>query len=102
MDLTSVPIIVVCCYIIGEIYKVLFKKKQKEAYKMIPIVLAITGGMLGVLIYLTNKEMIFNASNIWIALGIGIVSGTSSTGTNQIIKQIFKRKRGKENERICK
>ncbi len=90
MDFTSVPIIVVCCYIVGEIYKVLFKNKQ-EAYKLIPILVAIIGGLLGILIYLTNPEMIFNADNIWIALGIGIVSGTSSTGTNQIIKQLFEK-----------
>ena len=90
MDFTSVPIIVVCCYIIGEIYKVLFMNKQ-EAYKLIPIVMAIIGGLLGIIIYLTNPEMILNAENIWIALGIGIVSGASSTGANQIIKQIFKK-----------
>lgn len=90
MDFTSVPIIVVCCYIIGKIYKVLFKNKQ-EAYKLIPIVMAIIGGLLGIIIYLTNPEMILNAENIWIALGIGIVSGASSTGANQIVKQIFKK-----------
>lgn len=90
MDFTSVPIIVVCCYIVGEIYKVLFKNKQ-EAYKLIQILVAIIGGLLGILIYLTNPEMIFNADNIWIALAIGIVSGTSSTGTNQIIKQLFEK-----------
>lgn len=90
MDFTSVPIIVVCCYIVGEIYKVLFKNKQ-EAYKLIPILVAILGGLLGILIYFTNPEMILNADNVWIALGIGTVSGASSTGTNQIIKQIFKK-----------
>ena len=88
MNFTSVPIIVVCCYIIGEIYKVLFKSKR-EAYKLIPIIMAIIGGLLGIIIYLTNPEMILNAENIWIALGIGIVSGASSTGANQVIKQLF-------------
>lgn len=88
MKFTSVPIIVVCCYIIGEIYKVLFKNKQ-EAYKLIPILVVILGGLLGVLIYLTSPEMILNADNVWVALGIGIVSGASSTGTNQIVKQLF-------------
>ena len=97
MDFTSVPIIVVCCYIIGEIYKVLFKNK-KEAYKLIPILMAIIGGLLGIIIYLTNPEMILNVENIWIALGIGIVSGASSTGANQIIKQLFKKEGEKENE----
>lgn len=90
MDFTCVPIIVVCCYIIGEIYKVLFKNKQ-EAYKLIPILVAILGGLLGVFIYFTNPEMVLNADNVWVALSIGIVSGASSTGTNQIIKQLFKK-----------
>lgn len=90
MDFTCVPIIVVCCYIIGEIYKVLFKNKQ-EAYKLIPILVSILGGILGVFIYFTNPEMVLNADNVWVALGVGIVSGASSTGTNQIIKQLFKK-----------
>ena len=88
MEFTSIPIIVIICYIIGEIYKVLFKNKQ-DLYKLIPIILACFGGLLGILIFLTNPEIMLNVSNAWTALGIGIVSGVSSTGTNQIIKQIF-------------
>ena len=93
MEFTSIPIIVIICYIIGEIYKVLFKNKQ-DLYKLIPIVLACFGGLLGILIFLTNPEIMLNVSNVWTALGIGIVSGVSSTGTNQIIKQIFKNDKG--------
>ena len=55
--------------------------------------LAICGGVLGVIISLTNKEMIFNVDNIWIALEVGIVSGASSTSANQIIKQMFKKEK---------
>ena len=91
MEFTSIPIIVIICYIIGEIYKVLFKNKQ-GLYKLIPIILACFGGLLGVLIFLTNPEIMLNVSNAWTALGIGIISGVSSTGTNLIIKQIFKKK----------
>lgn len=97
MDFTSIPIIVLCCYIIGEIYKFLFRNKQ-EAYKLIPTLVAILGGILGVLIYLTSPDMILNADNVWIALGIGIVSGFSATGTNQLFKQLFGKKARKENE----
>ena len=93
MDYTSVPIIVLCSYIVGEIYKVIFKRK-KDAYKLIPILVAIVGGVLGVLIYLTSPEMIFNVDNLWIALGIGIISGFSATGTNQVVKQLINK--GKE------
>mgnify|MGYP004483597289 CR=1 FL=1 len=97
MEFTSVPIIILICYVIGEVYKYLFRKKQ-EAYKLIPILLTISGGIVGILIYLTNKEMMMNASNIWIALGIGMVSGASSTGTNQIIKQLFNKEKEDEKD----
>ncbi len=89
MEFTSVPIIIICCYIIGEMYKIIFKNK-KATFKYIPIILSVVGGFIGVLIYLTNPEIILNAPNFWSALGIGIVSGASSTGANQIIKQLFK------------
>ena len=90
MNFTSIPIIVLCCYILGEIFKSIFKTK-KETYKLIPILMACIGGGLGIIIYYTNPEIILNAENIWTALGIGIVSGLSSTGTNQIFKQTLKK-----------
>ena len=88
MDFISVPIIVLICYMVGEIYKVLLKSKP-EMYKLIPILVAIIGGVLGVVIYFTTPEMMLNVDNLWIALGIGIMSGFSATGTNQIVKQIY-------------
>lgn len=91
MEFSSVPIIIIISYMIGEIYKVIFKGKE-DMYKLIPIVVSITGGILGVFIYLTNKEMILDANNIWVAMFIGIVSGASATNANQIIKQLFKNK----------
>ena len=93
MDFVSVPTIVLFCYIVGEIYKVLFKNKE-DTYKLIPVLVAIVGGVLGVLIYLTSPEMIFNVDNLWIALGIGIISGFSATGTNQVVKQLIKKEKG--------
>ncbi len=96
MDFISVPIIVVCCYIVGELFKLVFKNKQ-EAYNYIPIITAVIGGALGILIFYTNPEIIM-AQNPWSALGMGIISGSSATGTNQIIKQIFKRKENTTNK----
>ncbi len=95
MNFASVPIIVILCYILGEIYKIIFKNK-KETYKLIPLLVSLFGGILGVLIYFTAPE-ILNVDNIYLALEIGIISGSSATGTNQIIKQIFKNKE-EENE----
>ena len=92
MDFTSVPIIVVCSYLAGEIYKIIFKN-NKETYKIIPVITSLFGGLLGVLIYFTNKEIIFNVNNVYSALLIGITSGSSATGTNQIIKQLYKERK---------
>lgn len=89
MDYSSLPIIVILCYLICEIYKILFKEKQ-EKYKYIPLLSSVCGGLLGILIYYTDKQIIFNVNSVWIALSIGIVSGASSTGANQIIKKLFK------------
>lgn len=97
MNFTGVPIIVICCYVLGEIIKICFHK-NKQAYKFIPIVLDVVGGILGIVIFYTNPEIILNANNVWVALGIGIVSGASSTGANQIIKQFFKKQEVSNND----
>lgn len=94
MKFVSIPIIVICCYILGEIYKFIFFKKQ-NFYKLIPMVVSIIGGVFGIVIFSNNSEIICNASNVWEALLIGIISGASSTGTNQMIKQIFNKKEEK-------
>lgn len=90
MEGSIIPIIVVICYMVGEIFKVIFKKKE-ELYKLIPILVSFLGGLLGIVVYLSNKEMIFNVANVYEAMLIGITSGASATTTNQIIKQMFKK-----------
>lgn len=92
----GVTLIVVICYIVGEVYKMIFPKKEKRSF--IPVLLALLGSILGVLIYYIDKSILFNVNNIFIAILIGIISGTSSTGANQIIKQIFKKEGENKNE----
>ena len=87
MKTTIIYYIVICCYIIGEVYKKIF---PKTTYKYIPIVLSIIGSLLGLIVYLYNPKLI-NDSSIFDAIIIGILSGTSSTGYNQIIKKIIKK-----------
>jgi hypothetical protein len=82
-------------YLVGEIYKVIFKE-NKDMYKLIPVLVTVFGGLLGVLMYITNKELINNTSNIWEYVEIGLISGASSTTTNQIVKQLF----NKEGEKL--
>ena len=93
MNYSSIPVIVIMSYLVGEIYKVIFKE-NKDMYKLIPVLVTVFGWLLGVLMYITNKELINNASNIWEYIEIGLISGASSTTTNQIVKQLFNK--GKE------
>jgi len=90
MKLISVPLIVVLSYLIGEIYKVIFKKKQ-DLYKLIPVLVSLMGGVIAIIIYITERSII-DVDNIYDALLIGIISGSSSTGANQIIKNLVNKK----------
>ena len=99
MNFTAVPIIVICCYLCGEIYKAIFRNRT-DANKFIPVVTSVTGGILGTIIFLTNPEVILDAPNIWVAIGIGVVSGASATGANQIIKQLFGNKNQSVEEKV--
>jgi hypothetical protein len=87
MELIGIPAIVVISYMITEIFKVFINKKY------LPIVAGISGGMLGVLSFVLQID-IMPATDIISALAIGIISGLAATGSNQIIKQI-KKKEGK-------
>ena len=82
-----IPTILIICYVIGECYKSIFKKKY---HKYIPVVVSIIGTLLGILIYLTNPE-ILNVSNIYDAIMFGLINGISSTGANEMIKQLIKK-----------
>ena len=85
---TGVILIVLITYLIGEIYKFIFRNKE-EYYRLIPIIVTIIGGLVGILLYYTANDL-FQASHVYDALLLGFVSGASATGTNQIIKSIFK------------
>ena len=98
MEHTSIPIIVLLCYLVAEIYKKGCKKEENK--KWIPLLVIGVGGILGLVIYMTSKEMIPYATNGWMALEIGMMSGATSTGANQVIKQIWKNKGEKKNEQI--
>ena len=85
-------VIVIITYLVGELYKNIFINK-KELYRFIPIIVTSLGGIMGVIMYMIIP--LENIENVFEALYVGLISGASSTGTNQIIKQI---KGEKENE----
>ena len=81
MELIGIPAIVVISYMITEIFKVFIDNKY------LPIVAGISGGVLGVLSFVLQID-IMPATEIVSALAIGIISGLAATGSNQILKQM--------------
>lgn len=85
MDITSVSTvvaIVVITYLIGLGAKTI--PHIKDNY--IPIIVGVAGGILGVIGMYVIPD--FPANDILNAIAVGIVSGLSSTGVNQIYKQV--------------
>ncbi len=77
--------ITVICYLVGAITKAIPKIKDE----LIPIVVGIAGGIIGVIAMSVAPEII-PATNYIDAIAIGVVSGLASTGVNQIGKQLIK------------
>lgn len=82
-----VPLLVVMSYILGELYKLIFKR-YKEVYKYIPVFVSLSGGIIAILMYLIDASMFDVVSSLEVIL-LGLVCGASSTGANQIIKKVF-------------
>ena len=87
MDITqmgTVLAIVVIAYLVGLACKAVNGVKDE----IIPVIVGITGGILGVVGMYAMPN--FPANDILNAIAIGIVSGLASTGVNQIYKQAKK------------
>ena len=83
-QLSTVVAIVVITYLIGYTAKQIPKVKDN----IIPVIVGTIGGILGVIgMYVIPN---FPANDILNAIAVGIVSGLSSTGVNQIYKQVKK------------
>ena len=79
--IASVAVITVICYLIG-----MAVKATAIENKWIPIVVGVSGGVLGVVGMLIMAD--FPATDYLTAVAVGLVSGLASTGVNQIAKQM--------------
>lgn len=86
-DFIAIPAIVVICWFIGMTIKTLGTSEMAD--RLIPVIVGLTGGVLGVIIFITNPGLIA-VDNVYNAIATGIVSGLSSTGIDQIVKQLRK------------
>lgn len=82
LGITGVAVIAVICYLIGSGLKAWDKFDDRK----IPILMGICGAILGVVAYYIAPNII-PATDIITAIAIGIVSGFTATGINQIYKQ---------------
>lgn len=87
MDFNGIPVVVLLCYLIGEIIKVLFKNKE-DLYKLIPIFVTLFGGLIGVLMFYVDPDFL-KLESVISSFEIGLISGAASTGMHQIVKQIY-------------
>lgn len=77
----TIPSIIIICYLVAQ-----FVKTTKLDNKYIPVICGIMGGALGVVAMYFVPD--YPANDILTAIAIGIVSGLSATGINQIYKQL--------------
>jgi len=94
INIVSVPVIATIVYWAVNLLKYTFNDSEKFK-RFIPIISAILGAGLGILAYYIAPEIII-ADNLLTALIISGASGLSATGTNQIIKQLGKSEKDKE------
>lgn len=84
MQIGSVTAIVVITYLIGLGAKNISTIKDE----VIPVIVGVCGGILGIVGMFVMPD--FPAHDILNAIAIGVVSGLSSTGVNQVWKQAKK------------
>lgn len=90
LEITGIPAIVVICYLIGMGLKAWSVWDDAK----IPVMMGVFGLALGLAAYIWCGNLI-PATDPITAAAIGIVSGLTATGVNQIYKQA---KKGENNE----
>ena len=83
LGIAAIPVITVIVFLIAE-----GVKATPLDNKWIPVICGFTGGILGVVAYLTMAE--FPATDYLTAIAVGIVSGFAATGVHQVYKQLTK------------
>lgn len=82
LGIASVAGITIICYLFG-----LGVKASPIDSKWIPLIVGVVGGALGVVGFVTNMPD-FPANDVITAVAVGITSGLSATGVDQLGKQL--------------
>lgn len=86
MEIISVSSISIFVLIVEQILRNSFKKFEKFL-NFIPLISALTGGILGLILFFTLPEII-PVTNFIHAIIVGMISGLSATGSNEAINKI--------------
>ena len=89
LEIICVPAIMAVVFLLMEVYKKWIAKGREKFITFIPVISGILGLILGVIFYFALPNMIV-AGNVFMAMLIGLCSGLSATGCNQIFKQLKK------------
>ena len=85
-SIATIPVIVALTYGISEILKACVFNGNERLTRLIPLFAGVIGGVLSIVAYFAIPELIPTAE--WYsALIMGIASGLSAVGVNQIAKQ---------------
>lgn len=90
-EVSSIPLIMIICYVVIEIIKVIFKK-NKVVKKLVPYISIILGGLIGLIIHISDRSYI-ESKSIYESILIGLISGGVNLGSNQIINKLFKKEK---------
>lgn len=82
LGIASVAAITVVCYLIG-----MAVKASGLNDKWIPVIMGVCGGIIGALALAFHMPD-FPAEDYFTAVAVGIMSGLTATGVNQVFKQM--------------
>ena len=89
IEIVCVPVIVSIVYTLMSIYKSYIAKSNEKLIRFIPLIGGLIGIILGITFFYAFPQLIV-ATNIVTAILVGLASGLSATGCDQIFKQLTK------------
>ncbi len=89
LEVVTVPVIAAIVYGVMAVYKQLMAEKSAVWTSLIPVWAGVLGIALGVAAYFLVPEAM-PADNVLSAVLLGLASGLSATGLDQVYKQIKK------------
>ncbi len=89
LEIICVPAIVAIVFMLMEVYKKFIAKGREKYLTFIPIIAGVLG-MIFAIVFFFAFPSIMGTNNLVYAIILGLFSGLSATGCNQIFKQLKK------------